>query len=144
LSGLTISQTDANGKFSVPASVKPENALALIASAAVPAVRKFRRSSILAYAYTIYNARLDAATSVPKLTIQMNLYHDGNLIAEGKPTTPDLEKQADWSRINDYSYLRLNAAVQTGEYAVQVIVRDQLATGKDAISSEWVDFEVIE
>ncbi|HTK25895.1 MAG TPA: VWA domain-containing protein [Pyrinomonadaceae bacterium] len=144
LSGLTVAQVDANGKFSIPGSVKPENALSLIASTAVPGVRQFRKGSILAYAYTIYNAKLDNATNQPKLSIQVNLYKDGNVISEGKPQTADLEKQADLSRINDYGYLRLNPTIEPGDYAVQIIVKDLSEDGKNAMSSQWVDFEVIE
>jgi hypothetical protein len=144
LSGLTVAQVDDKGKFPVPASVKPENALSLIASTAVPGVRQFHQGSILAYAYTIYNAKLDSTTNLPKLSIQMNLYKDGKLISEGKPQPADLEKQADLSRINDYGYLRLNTAVDPGDYAVQVIVKDVSEGGKNTTSSQWIDFEVIQ
>jgi VWFA-related protein len=144
LAGMTVAQVDDKGKFSVPASVKPENALSLISSTAVPGVRQFRKGSILAYAYTIYNAKLDATTNLPKLSIQMNLYKDGTLISEGKPQPADLEKQADLARINDYGYLRLNPTIEPGDYAVQVIVTDISEGGKNAASSQWVDFEVIQ
>jgi len=85
LSGLTVSQVDANGKFVSPSAVKPENALSLTDSAAVPAIRRFRPNTILAYAYTLYNAQTDKTTNQPKLTVQVNLYRDGTIISEGKP-----------------------------------------------------------
>jgi hypothetical protein len=106
-------------------------------------VRVFRRGSILAYAYNVYNSKLDPASGMPKLTTQMNLYRDGQLIAEGKPQSAEIEKQDDLTRIRDYSYLRLNAGVQPGDYAVQIIVRDTLGD-KDAVSSQWIDFQVVE
>jgi VWFA-related protein len=143
VSGLTLSQVDQNGKFAVPGAVKPENALSLTSTSAVPAVRVFRRGSILAYAYNVYNSKLDPASGTPKLTTQMNLYRDGQLIAEGKPQSAEIEKQDDLTRIRDYSYLRLNAGVQPGDYAVQIIVRDTLGD-KDAVSSQWIDFQVVE
>jgi hypothetical protein len=114
----------------------------MISSTAVPGVRQFKRGAILAYAYTIYNAKLDPATNLPKLTIQTNLYRDGELHSEGKPRPADLQKQTDWSRIIDYGYLRLNDNIQSGDYAVQIIVTDTLASGKKSVSSQWVDFEV--
>jgi len=139
LSGLTVSQVDANGKFAAPSAVKPENALSLTDSTAVPAIRRFRPNTILAYAYTLYNAQTDKTTNQPKLTVQVNLYRDGNMIAEGKPQTPELEKPTDTTRINDYGYLRLNAAIEKGDYALQIIVKDLTA---NETTSQWIDFEV--
>jgi len=139
LSGLTVSAVDANGKFVSPSAVKPENALSLPNSAAVPAIRRFRPNTILAYAYTLYNAQTDKTTNQPKLTVQINLYRDGKLISEGKPQTPELEKPSDPTRINDYGYLRLNANVPKGDYALQIIVKDLTA---NETTSQWIDFEV--
>ena len=140
LSGLTVAQVDANGKFPFVSAVKPENALSLTASTAVPAIRQFRRGAILAYAYTLYNAQLDKSTGQPKLSVQMNLYREGKIISEGKPQAADLEKQTDWTRINDYGYLRLNQNAQPGDYALQIIVKDLLT---NETTSQWIDFEVI-
>jgi len=139
LSGLTVSAVDANGKFVAPSAVKPENALSLPDSAAVPAIRRFRPNTILAYAYTLYNAKPDKTTNQPKLTVQINLYRDGKIISEGKPQTPELEKSSDPTRINDYGYLRLNAAIEKGDYALQIIVKDLLT---NEMTSQWIDFEV--
>lgn len=142
LSGLILSLVDQDGKFTTPGPTKPETALSLIPSTAVPGIRQFNRGDVLAYAYTVYNAKLDPTANSPKLTVQMNLYRDGNLISEGKPQPADLEKQSDWSRITDYGYLRLNDTIPAGDYAVQIIVTDTLVEGKKAISSQWTDFEV--
>lgn len=139
LSGLTVSAVDANGKFAAPSAVKPENALSLTDSTAVPAVRRFRPNTILAYAYTIYNAQIDKPANLPKLTVQVNLYRDGKLISEGKPQTPELEKPTDLTRINDYGYMRLNANIEKGDYALQVIIKDLLT---NETTSQWIDFEI--
>ncbi len=139
LSGLTLAQVDQNGKFPVISAVKPENAISLTTSTAVPAVRRFARGAILAYAYTIYNSQLDKTTNQPKLSIQMNLYHDGKLTVEGKPLPADFEKQADWARINDYGYLRLNQNVQAGDYVLQVIIKDLIT---NQATTQSVDFEI--
>jgi hypothetical protein len=141
LSGLTLTQLDQSGKFFIPSAVKPENAISLTVSSAVPAIRRFRRGAILAYAYTIYNSQLDVSTTQPKLSIQMNLYHEGKLMSEGKPQPADLEKQTDLSRINDYAYLRLNQNVQPGDYVLQIIVKDLIA---NQMAAQSVDFEIID
>ena len=144
LSGLTVSQVDEAGKFAVPESVKPDNAISLTASESVPAIRRFRRGSIIAYAYTIYNAQLDPATGQPKLSIQTKLYHNGQLIMDGKPQNAQLEKQTDWTRINDYSYLQLKPQMAPGDYNIQIIITDLLAKEKNSVTSQSVDFEVVE
>ena len=139
LSGLTVSGIDAGGKFAAPSAAKPENALSLTNSAAVPAIRRFQPNSILAYAYTLYNAQIDKATNQPKLTVQVNLYRDGKIVIEGKPQTAELEKPSDPTRINDYGYMRLDAAIEKGDYALQVIVKDLLS---NETTSQWIDFEI--
>lgn len=144
LSGLTVSAVDANGKFVTPSSVKPENALSLTVSTGVPAIRQFRRNTILAYAYTLYNVKTDKATNQPNLSVQVNLYRGGKIIAEGKPQPAQIEAQADMARIKDYGYLRLNPEVQPGDYILQVIVRDLLAKAKAQIATQWIDFEIVE
>lgn len=143
LSGLTVSAVDQNGKFVTPAEVKPENALALTATTAVPAIRKFQRNTVLAYAYKLYNAQLDKNTGQPNLTLQLNLYRGGKLISEGAPQPVQLEAQADLTRISDYGYLRLKPNVELGDYALQIIVKDLLAKGKNQVATQWIDFEVI-
>lgn len=143
LSGLTVSAVDQNGKFATPASVTPENALALTASNGVPAIRQFPRNTIIAYSYTLYNAGIDKASNQPNLSLQLNLYRGGKLISEGAPQPVKLEAQTDLTRINDYGYLRLKPNVEVGDYALQIVVKDLLAKGKNQIASQWVDFEVI-
>jgi len=143
LSGLTVSAVDQNGKFVTPAEVKPENALALTASTAVPAIRQFQRNTVLAYAYKLYNAQLDKSTGQPSLTLQLNLYRGGKLISEGTPQPVQLEAQTDLTRISDYGYLRLKPNVEFGDYALQIIIKDLLAKGKNQTATQWIDFEVI-
>lgn len=142
LSGLSITQADEKGQFLRPSAVNPENALSLTATIAVPAVRRFKQGAILAFPYTIYNAQLDA-TGKPKLTIQINLFYDGQLISEGKPQAADLQKQTDLTRIDDFGYLQLKKDVELGDYAIQIIVKDLLGSGNKALSSQLIDFEVV-
>jgi VWFA-related protein len=139
LSGLTVSQVDTNGKFIVPAEVKTENAITATPTASVPAIRRFRRGMVMAYSYTLYNAAVDKATNQPKLTAQVNLYRDGQLVIQGQPQPSQLEKQNDMTRIGDYGYMRLSPNILPGEYALQVIVKDLLT---NQTVSQWIDFQV--
>jgi len=142
LSGLTVTGVDANGKFEIPRASTAETAISLPPSTAVPAIREFRRGSIIAYAYTIYNAQIDKATGRADIEVRMNLYRDGKLVLEGPPQKADLQNQSDWSRIADFAYMRLNQQTEPGDYTLQLIVRDMLAPVKQSTSSQYIDFEV--
>jgi VWFA-related protein len=141
LSGLTVTQV-ANGKFALPGAASAANAFSLPASTGMHAIRRFAPGSTLAYAYTIYNAKLDKASGRPKLTIQINLFKDGKLILEGAPQAAELGEQTNWSRIHDFGYMRLAASSEPGNYALQVVVTDLLAGDKGAVSSQWVVFTI--
>lgn len=141
VSALTVSHVSPDGKFSIPSAVKPEQALSLSPTPGVPAIRKFRAGMILAYSYRVYNAKLNPATGKPSLSVQMNLYRDGQLIEEGQPQPADLQPQTDWSRISDFTYFRLTPRALKGDYTLQLIVRD-LLPGSGRVSSQSVDFEV--
>jgi VWFA-related protein len=143
LSGLTVSAADQTGKFETVGPTTVETAITLPTSSSVPAIRRFQRGSVIAYAYSIYNSRKDPATGKPKLAVTVNLYKDGELVVEGAPNVVQMDAQSDWSRAADYGYMRLNAQAAPGEYALQVIVRDLLG-GKNSVTSQWVDLEIID
>ncbi len=140
ISGLNIGAVDAAGKFISPSAVKPENALSLTDSTAVPAVRIFHPNTIAAYSYTLYNAQIDKTTNQPKLSVQVNLYHNGKIVTEGKPQPADLEKQSDLTRINDFGYLKLNPNIEIGDYALQIIIKDLLSGDT---TTQSIDFEIV-
>lgn len=144
VSGLTIGEVDSSGKFEVPAAPTASTAFVLPRTMAVPAIRKFRKGSTLAYAYSVYNAKLDKATGTPRLTVQMNLYRDGKPVIEGTAQPAELRNQADWSRINDFAYMRLRPDIEAGDYTMQIIIRDASPEAKNAVSSQWVDFQIVD
>ncbi|MFT3743092.1 MAG: VWA domain-containing protein [Pyrinomonadaceae bacterium] len=141
LSGLSIAGADEKGNFEKLGPTTAETAIGLPASTAVPSIRRFKRGSVVAYSYSIYNARM-GADNQPKITLQVNLYKNGKLLVEGTPTPWKPENQSDLARINDFGYMRL-AQTEAGEYTLQLIVRDTLG-GKDSVASQWIDFEVVD
>jgi|CXWL01.1.fsa_nt_gi VWFA-related protein len=142
-SGLTITGVDSAGKFATPTAPTAETAISLPPSTAVPAIRKFAPGSIVAYLYNIYSAKLDPATGKPRVSVKVNLYQNGNLIAEGKPEEIDLIGQKDYTRLENFSYMQLAKNADPGDYAIQIIVTDLAAGAKGAVSSQWVDFEIV-
>lgn len=144
VSGLTVAEVDNTGKFDLPGAPTASTAFVLPRTKAVPAIRKFRKGAMLAFAYNVYNTKLDKLTGTPKITIQMNLYKDGKMVVEGTAQLAELRNQSDWSRINDFTYLRLRPETEPGDYTMQIIVRDLSPEAKNAASSQWVDFYILD
>lgn len=142
VSGLSATEADASGKFVVPGPVDPANAFAVAVSPGISGIRQFKRGSVIAYPYDIYNAKR-GPDGKPNLTVEVNLYQDDKLLIDGAPQPADLQNQSDWSRINDYGYLKLNPQMPAGDYILQVIVRD-LAAGKNAVATQSSDFQIID
>ncbi|NNE99340.1 MAG: VWA domain-containing protein [Pyrinomonadaceae bacterium] len=139
LSGLTIAGA---GKDELPdpsSAVSLENAVSLVGSKDISAIRSFSAGDTLAFGYRIYNAKPDRSTKRPKIAVMVNLYQNGEIIAKGSPKTADYGRQEDWARIKAKGSLRLPYNAPSGDYALQVVVRD-LLTRKTA--SQWIDFEV--
>lgn len=106
-------------------------------------LRRFKRGTILRYGFEVYNARLDTAKK-PNLTAQIRVFRDGKLLLDGKQTPIDVSGQTDSERIKSVGALSLAGAMQTGEYILQIIVTDNLAKEKRKISTQFVQFEIIE
>lgn len=136
IAGLTLGELDADGKFGSPSLTKPDNGFSMLTSRGGPVTRQFKRSSSSAYSYTIFNGGPDASG----LTLQVNLYKDGKLISEGQPKKIESLAIAP-GRIDDRGFLRFNAAVETGDYTLEVIVRNP---ARKQIASETVDFEIVD
>lgn len=106
-------------------------------------LRAFKRGTILRYGYEIYNAKLDNARQT-NLTAQIRVFQDGKLILEGKKTPIDLRGQTDLKRIKAVGAINLGSEMTAGDYILQIIVTDNLAKQSRKISSQFVQFELIE
>ncbi|HEX8128092.1 MAG TPA: VWA domain-containing protein [Pyrinomonadaceae bacterium] len=113
------------------------------ASLASPAVRRFRQNSNLAFAYAIYNARLDKATRLPQLTTQTRIFRDGAPVFSGEAVPLKFTSLPDPKRLDLGGSLNLGAALPPGEYVLQIVVTDLLATGKHRVATQWLDFEIV-
>jgi len=106
-------------------------------------VRRFKRGTILRYGSEIYNARLEA-TQKPNLTTQLRLFSDGKLIFSGKQVPVELLGQTDLQRIKFVGALNLGTNMTAGDYVLQIVVTDNLAKEKQKISTQFVQFEIVE
>jgi hypothetical protein len=106
-------------------------------------LRRFKRGTILRYGYEIYNARLDAARK-PNLTTQLRVIRDGELVLDGKQTPLDLLGQTNLQSIKTVGAISLATQMKPGEYVLQIIVTDNLAKEKRKITTQFVQFEIVE
>jgi VWFA-related protein len=106
-------------------------------------LRRFNRGTILRYGFEIYNARLDPSKKT-SLTTQIRVFRDGKLMLDGKPAPLDASGQPDLQRIKFNGALDLGRTMATGDYIMQIIVTDNLAKEKHKISTQFVQFEIVE
>lgn len=106
------------------------------------ALRQFRSGSVLRYGYEIYNAKLAAARS-PKITTKMRMFRDGQMVLDGKEQPLSMDGQTDPQRLMAAGALSLGASMQPGDYILQIIVTDNMAKGKNAVTTQYVQFEIV-
>lgn len=104
--------------------------------------RRFKRGSIFTYSFAVYNVKLDSAQK-PQLQLQARLFHNGKMILEGSPSVVDVDGQNDLRRIEISRAVTLGTSLQPGNYALQVIVSDNLAKEKKQIAAQSIDFEIV-
>jgi len=107
-------------------------------------VRQFRTGSAMIYALGIYNAKLDKTTGKPNLTIQARLFRNGELVFTGKEVPFELRDQADPKRLGGGGAIQLGTEMKPGEYVLQIVVSDLLAKGKHRVTTQWMDFEIVQ
>jgi hypothetical protein len=110
---------------------------------ASPAVRQFRPGTSLEYELFIYNARLDKATSQPRLTMQAQLFREGRPVHAGDAAPVELGQLADPKRAPARGRFALDGNLPPGEYTLQLVVTDTLATGKPRSATQQIDFEIV-
>jgi hypothetical protein len=106
-------------------------------------LRRFKRGTILRYAFEIYNAKLDTARKT-NLTAQIKVFRDGKPILEGKSSPVETSGQTDLQRMKSAGAISLGGVMQTGDYVLQIIVTDNLAKEKRKIATQFVQFEIVE
>jgi len=109
-----------------------------------PAVRLFKKDRALVYAFNIYNARVHKDTGKPQLKTQLRIYRDGQLIFIGDEEAFSALDQSDPKRLLGAGVVRMGSKMVPGEYVIQIVVTDLLAKQKENVTSQWIDFDVID
>lgn len=107
-------------------------------------VRQFRTGTAMVYALAIYNAKMDKTSGKPNLTIQARLYRNGELVFTGKEVPFELRDQADPKRLGGGGAIQLGTEMKPGEYVLQIVVSDLLAKEKHRVTTQWMDFEIVQ
>lgn len=104
--------------------------------------REFKRGTVMAYHYVIYNTKWNPRLS-PKLETQIRLFQNGKLLMEGENQPLKIVNQPDLKRIETSNAITLGTDLAIGDYIMQVIVTDKNADKKRQIATQWIDFEIV-
>jgi VWFA-related protein len=140
VSGLITTGVDGDSRPMTPESRPVNAAFSMVPTRSVPSIRQFSKGSVLAYVYTIYNAKISQPSGKPDLTRQLRLYSDGKLVFDMGERPLGTTMWNDPTRIEDFGTLRITDAVAPGEYALQIIIHDKTT---DRRTAQWIDFEVL-
>jgi VWFA-related protein len=136
---------NANRANANPAEAPPQDQEGLDkgSAEASPAVRHFRHGMMLTYGTYIYNARLDKADNLPKLTTQVQLFRDGKPVFTGKELPLQVKDAADWKRLTAGGAIQIGTDLPAGDYVLQLTVTDALADQKHRTATQWMDFSIL-
>jgi len=144
LSGLLVRGESPDAASKQSSSVKPgEEGIDEGDAEASPVVRHFKRGMVLNYAYFVYNARLGKTTRQPQIVTQVRLFRDGKEIFSGQEIPFDSSKEPDLKRLPVGGAIQLGTDMPPGEYVLQVVVTD-VAEGKPRMTTQWMDFEIVQ
>lgn len=110
---------------------------------ASPAVRRLRRGTFLDYGLYIYNAVVDATAGKADLETQASLFRDGKAVYTGKPLPVVTGQATDLRSIEIGGRIVLPDSLEAGDYSLQIVVTDKLASKKFKTASQWIDFELV-
>lgn len=107
------------------------------------AERSFHPGMDVRFGYAIYNAKLDKASNLPNLTMQFKIFRDGKETFASKEKSVNLTEKADLKHLLAEGSFKLGKTIQSGNYILQLIVRDLYVNGKAQTTAQWIDFEVV-
>ncbi len=106
-------------------------------------LRKFQQGTFLRYILEIYNSKLDQSKK-PNIQTQIRVFRDGKAVLNLPSKALEITDKTNIKRILFGGKLVLGKELPPGEYILQVIVKDKLAKEKDNLTTQWVQFEIVE
>ena len=141
VSGLITSELTTDGKAKLISGRPINAAFAPVFSMTTPSVRRFRAGTAMPYIFTINNARPDGSTGTVRITKEIRLYRNGELISTEAEVAVETTGRPARSGIDESGITRLDPSYVPGEYALQVIIRDKVT---NRVSSQSIDFEIVD
>src|SRR6266850_2569335 len=110
-----------------------------------PAVRRFRVGMQMEYTFIVLNAQVSPTSSRPQLDTQVVLYREGKAVFKGALRRLETDNKTNLQQIVIGGTVNLGAELTPGEYALQVIVTDNLAKEeKYRTATRWIDFDLVQ
>ncbi|HKP70388.1 MAG TPA: hypothetical protein VJV05_13965, partial [Pyrinomonadaceae bacterium] len=103
--------------------------------------RQFKRDTVINYGFLIYNAKVVGQGA--NLTYQTRIFRDGKPFYESSPK-PIANAGTQAGVVTFSSAVALGKTMLAGDYVLQVVITDTLATSKRNTAAQFVQFEVIE
>jgi VWFA-related protein len=107
-----------------------------------PALRQMRQGETVKYAILLYNTKL-GPDGKPKLESQVSIYKDGRLVHRGPLLKLDMKEPHKGESLTLSGAFKLGNGTSTGEYAIELAIRDALAPKKEQFALRTTTFEVI-
>jgi hypothetical protein len=138
LTGLIVSGKD-------PSAANLTNNTSVLAADARAAVRRFRVGMEIDYAFLAINAQIDPDNHQSRLSSQVVVYREGQVVYAGPERPLGLTRDVDPQRMIVSGQINLGGQMIPGEYVLQIVVNDALAKEKsDQRVSAWMDFDVVQ
>jgi VWFA-related protein len=113
------------------------------ASLSSTVLRRFKRGTIVHYDAIVYNAKPESIQK-SQLQVQVRLFREKNLILESKLSPLNTAGQIDLQRLETSGSITLGKNLQAGDYIMQLVIMEIPAKGKPKISTQFVEFEIVE
>jgi len=105
------------------------------------AIRIFKSGEKVSWEFQIFNAR-QGPDRQPNLSVETRIFRDGAEIVRSEPMPMSFPPNTPASRLAGSGRMFLSSRFVPGDYALQVVVTDNLAKKKHAIAFQSIDFEI--
>lgn len=137
LSGILLKQLEPE---ETPAGLGKDSSPALDAKGN-EAIRIFKPGEKVGWFYQIFNAK-SGADQHASLNVQVRLFRDGLQVIESEPAVARLPQNSAAGYLSASGHMLIGPKLTPGDYALQLVVTDNLARKKHASASQWIDFAV--
>jgi len=137
ISGILMRQRSAN----VPASTADAAQSVATDPKANEAIRIFKPGEQVGWEFQIFNAR-KGADKKPSLTVETRIFREGIEIVGSEPVPVSFPDNLPPNRLGASGRMVLGPKFIPGDYALQVVVTDNLVKKKNATAYQSIDFSV--